>query len=82
MNQKDTAADRLLCSYIGGWGDLGSQKQKGIITYGLSGNRQRPMAGAAHAAVFNVFRRTRDQILYWLPPLLIGYAVMNWAIER
>ena len=48
----------------------------------MSPNRLRPLAGAPHAAVFNTFRRTRHQILYWLPPLLLGYAAMNWAIER
>ena len=62
--------------------DTGSQKQKNVTTYALSPNRQRPLAGTAHAAVFNVFRRTRHQILYWLPPLLIGYATMQWATER
>lgn len=61
---------------------IGSQKQKNVTTYALSPNRQRPLAGTAHAAVFNVFRRTRHQILYWLPPLLIGYATMQWATER
>lgn len=68
--------------YLGGWGDLGSMPQKNVTTYSLSPNRQRAMAGTMHAAVFNVFRRTRHQILYWLPPLLLGYAAMQWAIER
>ncbi|KAK5073234.1 ubiquinol--cytochrome-c reductase subunit 8 [Lithohypha guttulata] len=35
-----------------------------------------------HAAVFNVYRRTRHQILYFLPPFLIAYGIMQWAIER
>jgi hypothetical protein len=35
-----------------------------------------------HAAVFNVARRTAHQILYWLPPLLLGYTLMAWATER
>ncbi|KPI43583.1 Cytochrome b-c1 complex subunit 8 [Cyphellophora attinorum] len=68
--------------YIGGWGDFGGQKQKGIITYALSANQQRPLAGTMHAAVFNVARRTAHQILYWLPPLLLGYTLMAWATER
>lgn len=60
----------------------GSQKQKNITTYSLSANAQRPLAGTLNAAIFNTFRRTRHQILYWLPPLLMGYAAMQWATER
>lgn len=69
-------------SWLGNWGDLGSPKQKGLTSYALSPNRQRALAGTMHAAIFNVSRRTRDQILYWLPPLLIAYAAMQWAMER
>ncbi|KAK5944271.1 ubiquinol--cytochrome-c reductase subunit 8 [Knufia obscura] len=68
--------------FLGGWGDLGSMKQKGLTSYALSPNRQRPLAGTLNAAIFNVARRTRHQILYWLPPLLIAYTMMQWAIER
>jgi ubiquinol-cytochrome c reductase subunit 8 len=53
-----------------------------IATYSLSPNRQRPFAGAGHAAIFNVFRRFRHQVLYVVPPFVIAYAAMNWAIER
>jgi len=60
----------------------GSPTQKGIITYGLSNNRQRALAGTAHSAVFNTARRTRAQILYCAIPMLIGYETMQWAIER
>ncbi|CAK4032464.1 Cytochrome b-c1 complex subunit 8 [Lecanosticta acicola] len=69
-------------SYLGGWGALGSMPQKGIIHYGISQNRQNPLAGTASAAVFNTFRRTRNQILYWGIPLLVAYQAMEWAIER
>lgn len=48
----------------------------------MSSNRQRPMAGAAHAAIFNTFRRFRHQVLYVAPPFLIAYSAMNWAVER
>ncbi|MDI1488560.1 MAG: ubiquinol--cytochrome-c reductase subunit 8 [Ramalina farinacea] len=68
--------------FIGGWGNLGSQPQKGITSYALSANRQRPLAGTANAAVFNVWRRFRAQALYFIPPLLIAYTTMNWAIEK
>ncbi|KAF2721965.1 UcrQ-domain-containing protein [Polychaeton citri CBS 116435] len=68
--------------FLGPWGDFGSPAQKGIATYGIANNRLRPLSGVAHAAVFNVFRRTRYQILYWGLPLLIGYELMSWATER
>jgi ubiquinol-cytochrome c reductase subunit 8 len=45
-------------------------------------NRQNPFAGAAHDAVFNTFRRVSSQIFYWAPPMIVGYYVMNWAVER
>ncbi|KAK4084282.1 uncharacterized protein Triagg1_762 [Trichoderma aggressivum f. europaeum] len=57
-------------------------KQKGIVDYGLSANRQNPFAGAAHDAIFNTFRRTKSQIFYWLPPMLAGYYLLSWATER
>ena len=60
----------------------GSPPQKGVTTYALSANRQNPLAGTAQAAVFNTFRRSRNQIMYWAPPLLIAYYAMNWAVER
>lgn len=58
------------------------QAQKGIVTYGLAPNRQNPFAGAAHAAVFNVWRRASAQILYVVPPFIAAYYIMDWAIER
>lgn len=58
------------------------QKQKGIVTYGMSPNRQNPLAGTAHAAVFNTWRRFKGQVLYVVPPFLVAYYVMNWATER
>jgi UcrQ family len=60
----------------------GSQTQKGIVHYGLSANRQRPLAGTAHAAIFNTWRRFSAQVLYFAPPLVLGYYAMQWAIER
>ncbi|KAG5949250.1 ubiquinol--cytochrome-c reductase subunit 8 [Claviceps pazoutovae] len=68
--------------YIGDWGNMGGFKQKGIIHYGISANRQNPMAGAFHDAIFNTFRRTKGQILYWLPPMIAAYGLLNWATER
>ncbi|KAL9100382.1 MAG: hypothetical protein Q9187_009371 [Circinaria calcarea] len=68
--------------FLGGWGNLGSQTQKGIVTYAISANRQRPLAGVLNAAIFNTWRRFKAQALYVLPPLAIAYATMKWAIEK
>lgn len=57
-------------------------KQKGIITYGISSNRQNAFAGAAHDAIFNTWRRFSSQVLYWAPPFIGAYLVMDWAIKR
>lgn len=62
--------------------NAGSLPQKGIVHYGLAQNRQNPLAGTLNAAIFNTFRRTRGQILYWGVPLLIAYETMQWAIEK
>ncbi|KAL9616451.1 MAG: hypothetical protein Q9160_008682 [Pyrenula sp. 1 TL-2023] len=68
--------------YMGEWGHFGGRPQKGITSYSLSPNRQRPLAGAMHAAIFNVWRRSKAQVLYWLPPFVIAYGLMNWAIKK
>ncbi|KAF2762723.1 hypothetical protein EJ05DRAFT_471675 [Pseudovirgaria hyperparasitica] len=61
---------------------MSNLKQKGVTSYALSPNRQRPLAGALNAAVFNTFRRTKAQILFWAIPGVLGYSAMQWAIER
>ncbi|CAN8105687.1 unnamed protein product [Discula destructiva] len=58
------------------------QKQKGIVTYMMAPNRQNPLAGSAHAAVFNSWRRFSAQVLYVVPPFIAAYYIMNWASER
>ncbi|EMR65721.1 ubiquinol--cytochrome-c reductase subunit 8 [Eutypa lata] len=68
--------------FLGTWGHFGGMKQRGIISYAMSPNRQNPLAGAAHAAVFNSWRRFRNQVLYWAPPMVFFYYTMEWAIER
>ncbi|KAF2432413.1 UcrQ-domain-containing protein [Tothia fuscella] len=73
---------KLPGQYMGWWGSLGSPAQKGVTSYALSPNRQKPLANAPHAAVFNTFRRTRQQILYWAPPLIIAYYTMQWATHK
>ncbi|KAI1650300.1 cytochrome b-c1 complex subunit 8 [Daldinia loculata] len=56
--------------------------QKGIISYTLSANRQNPLAGTAHAAIFNTWRRFSAQVLYVAPPLIFFYYAMSWATDR
>ncbi|KZL68387.1 hypothetical protein CI238_00157, partial [Colletotrichum incanum] len=68
--------------YLGWWGHIGGEKQRGIITYGIAPNRQNPFAGAAHDAVFNTWRRFSQQVLYFLPPLVAGWYIMDWATHR
>ncbi|KAL5324038.1 hypothetical protein ACEPPN_008581 [Leptodophora sp. 'Broadleaf-Isolate-01'] len=60
----------------------GSQTQKGINSFALSANRQRPLAGTLNAAIFNTWRRFSNQVLYFAPPMIIAYVTMQWAIER
>jgi len=68
--------------YMGWWGSFGSPPQKGITTYTLSANRQRPLAGTMHAAVFNSWRRFKGQVLYVAPPFVVAYLVMDWAVKE
>ncbi|PLB35052.1 ubiquinol--cytochrome-c reductase subunit 8 [Aspergillus candidus] len=68
--------------FMGGWGAFGCPTPQRIATYSLSPNRQRPLAGAFNAAIFNTFRRCKAQVLYVVPPFVAAYAAMNWATER
>ncbi|KAI0390852.1 cytochrome b-c1 complex subunit 8 [Xylariaceae sp. FL0594] len=68
--------------YLGGWGNFGGATQKGIITYSVSPNRQNPVAGAFHDAIFNTWRRFSAQVLYVAPPFIFAYYAMSWATER
>lgn len=62
--------------------DIGSLPQKGVASYTVAPNRQRPLAGTLHAAFFNTFRRSKSQVLYVLPPFLVAYYAMDWATEK
>ncbi|TAQ88073.1 hypothetical protein B7494_g3630 [Chlorociboria aeruginascens] len=70
----------------GHWADIhnstGSPPQKGIASYSLSSNRQRPLAGTLNAAIFNTWRRFSHQVFYFAPPFIIAYFALDWAIER
>ncbi|KAM5434289.1 Cytochrome b-c1 complex subunit 8, mitochondrial [Microsporum ferrugineum] len=69
--------------FLGGWGNLGvATPMKGITTYSLSQNRQRPTAGMLYNAFFNTYRRSKAQILYVLPPFIAAYALMDWATKK
>ncbi|RDW82010.1 ubiquinol-cytochrome c reductase complex ubiquinone-binding protein [Coleophoma cylindrospora] len=68
--------------YLGPWGNFGSPVQKGVASYALSANSQRPLAGTLNAAIFNTWRRFSHQVLYFAPPLIAAYVAMEWAIER
>ncbi|KAI1335396.1 UcrQ family protein [Xylariaceae sp. FL0016] len=68
--------------YLGHWGHFGGMKQKGIVTYAMSPNRQNPFANAGHDAIFNTWRRFSKQVLYFAPPLVFFYYTMSWATER
>ncbi|WVQ70818.1 hypothetical protein IAR50_000340 [Cryptococcus sp. DSM 104548] len=69
-------------TYIGWWGDMGSAKQKGIKTYGLSPYRQKPMHGMMRSLIFNGSKRTMQQLPYIAPPLMFFYGVYYWAKHK
>lgn len=60
----------------------GSQPQKGVTTYALSANRQKLFAGAMNAAVFNTYRRSRGQVMYFVPWGFALYFIIDWAEKR
>ncbi|TKA81097.1 hypothetical protein B0A49_00392 [Cryomyces minteri] len=74
--------DKMPGQYMGWWGSLGSPPQKGVTTYALAQNRQKPLAGVFDAAIFNTWRRFKGQVLYIAPPMIIAYSIMQWAIEK
>lgn len=61
-------------TYMGWWGHLGGPKQKGITSYAVSPYAQKPLGGIFHAAIFNVSRRVKSQVLYIVLP-----AAMYWV---
>lgn len=67
-------------TYMGWWGNMGSPAQKYITTYSVSPYATNPLAGTAHNAIFNTFRRTKNQILFVVIPAVIVWNV--WAEAR
>ncbi|TGZ84300.1 UcrQ-domain-containing protein [Ascodesmis nigricans] len=68
--------------YLGWWGNFGGLPQKGVAQYSLAANQQRPLAGLAHNAIFNTWRRFRGSVLYVAPPFIAMYYLMDWAEKR
>jgi ubiquinol-cytochrome c reductase subunit 8 len=71
--------------HIGDWGNpyaAGGRGGKGIAAYSISSNRLNPMAGCLKKGIPNIARRARNQVLYVVPPFVIAYYAMQWAIER
>ncbi|KAL3306744.1 fungal specific transcription factor [Colletotrichum asianum] len=56
-----------------GWMDSMSMLPIGIITYVIAPNRLNPLAGAAHNAFFNVWRRFAGQFWCIAPPMAAGW---------
>ncbi|XP_037569541.1 cytochrome b-c1 complex subunit 8-like [Dermacentor silvarum] len=54
-------------------------KLRGIVMYRLSPYEQRAFAGLFKQGIPNVFRRTKDQIFYVLPPFVLTYLVYDWG---
>lgn len=73
----DTQAANVFCRTSGV-----PTPMKGITTYSLSQNRQRPAAGMLYNAFFNTYRRAKAQVLYVLPPFIAAYALMDWATKK
>ncbi|MDI6048179.1 hypothetical protein WICANDRAFT_27152 [Wickerhamomyces anomalus NRRL Y-366-8] len=62
-------------AYMGWWGSLGSPAQKGITTYAVSPFAQNVLKGVAHNAIFNVFRRAKNQAFFIIVP---GVIIWEW----
>jgi ubiquinol-cytochrome c reductase subunit 8 len=40
------------------------------------------MANFIAKGFWNVMRRSRNQVLYTIPPFFVAYGIMQWAIEK
>lgn len=67
---------------MGWWGTLGSPAQKGIARYAVSGYAQKPFVGALHNAIFNTFRRVKNQIFFVAFPVTIYYYIWTSTQEK
>ncbi|PVH19362.1 hypothetical protein CXQ85_003201 [Candidozyma haemuli] len=68
-------------AYMGWWGHIGSPKQKYVNMYTVSPYATRPLKGALHNSVFNVFRRFKNQVLFVVIPGAIVWTINAKATE-
>ncbi|RDX40823.1 hypothetical protein OH76DRAFT_1365611 [Lentinus brumalis] len=61
------------------WGDRGVQKQKGVVTYGMSPFRQRAAKNLFTSYISNGYRRLSSELVFWVIPFAIGYGTYAWA---
>lgn len=66
-------------TYMGWWGNMGSPAQKNVAIYSVSPYATRPLKDNLHNAVFNVFRRTKNQALYIILPAVIVWNIWTQA---
>ncbi|VVT56626.1 uncharacterized protein SAPINGB_P005184 [Magnusiomyces paraingens] len=66
-------------SYMGWWGSIGSPPQKGIARYAVSAGSQKLFHHAFHNAIFNTFRRVKNQIFFVVFPVSIYYYIWTSA---
>ena len=64
---------------MGWWGNMGSPAQKNVAIYSVSPYATRPFKDNLHNAVFNVFRRTKNQALYIILPAVIVWNIWTQA---
>ncbi|RKP15067.1 putative cytochrome b-c1 complex subunit 8 [Piptocephalis cylindrospora] len=65
--------------WFGPPGHSGSLTQRGVVTYQLSPYQQRPLAGAMKKGIFNVFRRTSQQLPYVIPAFVLFYVTYSYG---
>jgi ubiquinol-cytochrome c reductase subunit 8 len=75
----------LFSWHIGDWGNpyaAGGRGGKGTAAYSLSSNRLNPLAGVLRKGIPNIMRRAKNQVLYVVPPFVVAYYALQWAVER
>ncbi|KAF9467185.1 cytochrome b-c1 complex subunit 8 [Collybia nuda] len=61
------------------WGDKGTIRQKGIVTYTLSPFQSKAAPNMLRNYLFNGYRRLSGEALFFLIPFGTGYAIYSWA---
>ncbi|CAG0923935.1 unnamed protein product [Notodromas monacha] len=60
------------------FGSLGV-KVRGLVTVRLSPYEQKPFAGAVSKGFPNMIRRVQEEVLFVVPPFVIGYLIYAWG---